>query len=105
MTFPESNVSDLCQDLIKRLICDKDDRITIPKIKEHELFTGIDFNTIRDTESPIKPTFDTDGDTRNFDSQAIRDVVSFDSLNDSTSEYMNRKYMNFTYVSHQGQFG
>ena len=87
------------------MICDKDDRLSIPEIKEHGLFSGVDFSTIRDTESPIKPTFETDGDTRNFDGKAVGQVSNFGPSNDSSSEYMNRKYMNFTYVSHQGQFG
>ncbi|EDV24899.1 uncharacterized protein TRIADDRAFT_25874 [Trichoplax adhaerens] len=104
LEFPPKKASDQCKELIQKLICDKEYRLTIPEIKEHGLFKKIDFDTIRELEAPIKPTFDTEGDTRNFDAQAIQEVSNFDFSSENKSEYITRKYMNFTYVSNRGHF-
>ena len=57
-------------DLIHQLVCDKEDRLGqngADEIKRHPFFRNIDWNNLRNTESPWIPQLDNELDTCNFD--------------------------------------
>ncbi|PAV63463.1 hypothetical protein WR25_01424 isoform A [Diploscapter pachys] len=59
-----------CIDIIRRLICDTEHRLGRKgpsEVKKHPWFKDIDFNTIRDSPAPYKPTVKHPTDTSNFD--------------------------------------
>ena len=67
---PESNISREAMDLIHQLVCDKEDRLGqngADEIKRHPFFRNIDWNNLRNTESPWIPQLDNELDTCNFD--------------------------------------
>uniref|UniRef100_A0A0G4HBB1 non-specific serine/threonine protein kinase n=1 Tax=Chromera velia CCMP2878 TaxID=1169474 RepID=A0A0G4HBB1_9ALVE len=67
--FPDDiPVTEECKDLLKRLICDPQDRYkTADEIKAHPFFRGVDFESIRQLPAPIVPPVTSDFDTQNFD--------------------------------------
>lgn len=60
-------VSPQARDLMTRLICDPDERLTLRGIKEHPFFASIDWNALRDCKTPWKPVIEHARDTSNFD--------------------------------------
>eukprot|EP00929_Paragymnodinium_shiwhaense_P051628 TRINITY_DN25950_c0_g1_i2.p1 TRINITY_DN25950_c0_g1~~TRINITY_DN25950_c0_g1_i2.p1 ORF type:complete len:699 (+),score=149.97 TRINITY_DN25950_c0_g1_i2:132-2228(+) len=54
-------------DLLRKLICDPQDRLTGPQIRLHPFFRGLDFSRLREMEPPIKPEVTSPIDTQNFD--------------------------------------
>eukprot|EP00455_Lapot_gusevi_P047714 TRINITY_DN6498_c0_g1_i9.p1 TRINITY_DN6498_c0_g1~~TRINITY_DN6498_c0_g1_i9.p1 ORF type:complete len:147 (+),score=52.66 TRINITY_DN6498_c0_g1_i9:124-564(+) len=79
LKFPdEANLSDEAMDLIRRLICDAQDRLTFEEIKAHPFFRNIDWDGIRNTESPIVPEVTSEIDTQNFDKFEEVDSVDDD---------------------------
>ena len=66
LVFPES-MSSSAQDLIRHLITDSFSRFDFDGIKSHPFFTGVDWDSIRDSKPPIVTKFDNDIDTQNFE--------------------------------------
>ena len=65
--FPNDvDISLSAKDLIRRLMCDVDDRLGFEEIKKHPFFIGIDFDNIRNTKAPIIPIVKSEIDTRYF---------------------------------------
>eukprot|EP01128_Nolandella_sp_AFSM9_P002441 TRINITY_DN12811_c0_g1_i1.p1 TRINITY_DN12811_c0_g1~~TRINITY_DN12811_c0_g1_i1.p1 ORF type:complete len:530 (-),score=73.46 TRINITY_DN12811_c0_g1_i1:96-1523(-) len=66
----EVELSDTALDLIRRFLCDRDDRIGshggVREIQEHPFFEGIDWENIRTKTAPIVPHLTSALDTRNF---------------------------------------
>lgn len=66
----ETIISPEAEDLIKRFICEPDDRIGThgaKEIKAHPFFKGTPWTTIRQTNAPIDPGVKSFDDTSNFD--------------------------------------
>ena len=56
---PEAKLSPAATDILKRLLCDAEHRLGsggAEEIKSHPFFEKVDWNTIRDSESPYKPS-------------------------------------------------
>lgn len=54
----ESNLSPEARDILKRLLCDADDRLGangVEEIKKHPFFKGIDWDNLRNLKSPFVP--------------------------------------------------
>lgn len=68
-TIPrEAKLSPAATDLIRRLICEPNTRISNSHdIKNHPFFNGVDWDRIRYSQSPYVPQLSTDIDTSNFD--------------------------------------
>jgi len=67
---PEANLSPAAIDLLKKLICDANERLGVngvEEIKIHPFFAGVDWKRIRDKKSPNIPELKSDIDTSNFD--------------------------------------
>ncbi|KAI9294273.1 kinase-like protein [Neoconidiobolus thromboides FSU 785] len=67
--WPEDGIEDpLAEDLIKGLLnSDPNSRLQGERIKEHPFFSGLDFDTIRESEAPFKPCPEDLLDTSYFD--------------------------------------
>jgi len=63
----DPGVSEHARDLMRHLICHKEDRYTAREIRIHPFFKGMDFSRLRDMEPPLKPTVNDPTDTQNFD--------------------------------------
>lgn len=94
LQFPdEPAVSDEAIDLIMKLCCDAEDRLTVPQIKEHPFLKvgynttrgrvsctdaihsqGIDWDHVRDRTAPFVPVLENELDIRNFDEEIIAPV-------------------------------
>ena len=71
LDFPDDvEVTPDAIDLMKRLICDREERLGrngIHEFKEHPFFAGIDWDNIRNLTPPYVPEVTSDADTSNFD--------------------------------------
>ncbi|CAD8052505.1 unnamed protein product [Paramecium primaurelia] len=66
--FPEEpKVSQLAKDLISKLVCDANTRLTYDQIIRHPWFGGLSIIKIRDMKAPYIPTIRSELDTSNFD--------------------------------------
>jgi hypothetical protein len=64
---PEAQLSVAATDLIKRLICDSEKRLTAKDIKDHPFFEGFDWDGIRNSEAPYIPPVCSPTSNENFD--------------------------------------
>lgn len=72
LDFPRNDansnrVSPEAVDLIKRLVCDAKDRLSIEQILQHPFFRGVDWSNIRSQPAPFKVDVSGPLDTRYFD--------------------------------------
>lgn len=64
----EPAVSPECEDLLRCLICDPQQRLkTGAEIFSHPWFADVNFNKLRESHPPIKPNVTSEIDTQNFD--------------------------------------
>jgi serine/threonine kinase 38 len=68
LQFPaEAKLSKDAEDLIRKLICEANKRLTFEGIKTHPFFKDTDWENLRTVKAPIVPTVKDDVDTQNFD--------------------------------------
>ncbi|ORD94102.1 MRCKG [Enterospora canceri] len=77
-------------DLISKLICKAEDRLTAEQIKSHPFFKDTDFSRIRSTKPPFIPTVSSDSDVSNF-------IVDGFKLEESSIKGGFRDFVGFTY--------
>jgi serine/threonine kinase 38 len=79
LEFPEDiKVSEAAIDLMRKLLCDPQDRIKdINEMKQHPFFKGIEWEQIRQQQAPFLPDLKSDEDHSYFD--AFPDDKSFES--------------------------
>jgi len=53
-------------DLIQRLLCGVEERLTVLEIKNHPFFEGINWDELRSTSAPYVPQISSDLDTSHF---------------------------------------
>ena len=66
----EVNLSPEASDILKRFMCDADDRLGAKgcqEIKDHPFFRGMDWDALRDKESKYRPKVGDNVDTSRFD--------------------------------------
>lgn len=72
LKFPaELHISPFAEHLIKRLLCDSDQRLGLygaDEIKAHPFFRGVDWENIRNEEAPFQPELKSITDTKYFPS-------------------------------------
>jgi len=62
-------------DLIKRMLCDAEKRITIEEIKNHPFLKGINWKTIRTVPAPFMPSLEDEIDTSYFNAESVEDAL------------------------------
>ena len=66
----EAGLSPAAVDIIRRLVCDPNDRLGkngVDEIKSHPFFLGVDWEHIRESTAPNMPTLQGETDVTNFD--------------------------------------
>lgn len=66
----ESNLTPEARDILKRLLCDADNRLGangVEEIKAHPFFRGLDWENLRSKKSPFIPNVKEEDDTSRFD--------------------------------------
>jgi serine/threonine kinase 38 len=66
----ESNLTPEARDVLKRFLCDADNRLGangVQEIKEHPFFKGLDWENLRNTKSPFIPNVKDEEDCTRFD--------------------------------------
>ena len=67
---PEANLSPAATDVLRRLLCDTENRLGfngVEEIKSHPFFEGIDWTNLRKMKAPYIPDLSSDDDCRRFD--------------------------------------
>ena len=77
---PDSDkMSTLAWDLIKKLICSPEERLTFEQIIAHPFFADIDWTNLRSSEPPFVPELENPADTSYFD-KSYFEAENLDSL-------------------------
>lgn len=63
---PDVQVSDDAKDLMRRLLIQQEDRLSLAEIKRHPFFANLDWNHVREMEAPFVPHISSPDDTSNF---------------------------------------
>ncbi|TFL00509.1 kinase-like domain-containing protein [Pterulicium gracile] len=75
LLFPNDvHLSREAEDLVRRLITSADRRLTIDQLKQHPFFYGVDWETIRQIESPFIPRLRSMTDTSYFPTDELEQV-------------------------------
>lgn len=75
LMFPEDvHLSREAEDLIRRLICSPDRRLNAEQIRSHPFFYGVDWEAIRDIDSPFVPRLRSITDTSYFPTDELQEV-------------------------------
>ena len=67
---PEAKLSAASTDILKKLICDADNRLGkngVEEIKNHPFFEGLDWAKLRDGKAPYTPQVSSEISNENFD--------------------------------------
>lgn len=96
LKFPsELHISPSAEHLIKRLLCDADQRLGLygaDEIKAHPFFRGIDWQNIRNESAPFQPDLKSITDTKYFPSDITRgDEVEDAGRNDGNHVTLNNQ--------------
>jgi serine/threonine kinase 38 len=93
---PEANLSPAATDILKRLLCDADNRLGangVDEIKNHPFFQDLDWENIRSSRAPYIPELQSDDDCRRFDK--FDEEESFYPTEDKKNLRKQRKDINF----------
>jgi len=97
LVFPdEANLSPNARDLIEKLICDADKRLTFEAIKSHPFFKDIDWNSLRKLKAAIIPNVTSEVDTQNFDKFEEKAEEEEETAPQQKSE-ANSSFIGYTY--------
>lgn len=67
---PEAAIAAHAESLIRKLLCDRDERLgryDSAEIQAHPFFDGVEWNELREANAPFVPEIEHDGDTKYFD--------------------------------------
>ncbi|KAF6762245.1 AGC/NDR protein kinase [Ephemerocybe angulata] len=95
--FPDDvHLSAEAQNFVTRLITWAEQRLPVEEIKRHPFFFGVDWNTIRQIDSPFVPRLNSITDTSYFPTDEI-DQVSEDASGDSTAADKDLAFLGYTF--------
>jgi len=99
LVFPEeANLSPHARDLIEKLICDADKRLTFDAIKAHPFFKGIDWSSMRTMKAAILPNVTSEVDTQNFDKfEEVKDSEEEDAEAGHNKSEQNTSFIGYTF--------
>ncbi|KAJ8313775.1 hypothetical protein KUTeg_008336 [Tegillarca granosa] len=105
LSFPDDNeVSASAVDLIRKLLTDKDNRLTYKGIVNHRFFSTINFKSIREETPPFVPHLNSLDDTSNFEEfEKVRYQPVFDNKQ-SSKDFSGKDlpFVGFTFVRKEG---
>ncbi|WWC90369.1 uncharacterized protein L201_005302 [Kwoniella dendrophila CBS 6074] len=85
--FPDDvHLSREAEDLIRRMLCEADKRMTVEQMKQHPFFYGVDWTTIRDIDAPFVPHLRSITDTSYFPTDELDQVPEVPSGADTGSD-------------------
>ncbi len=70
MIPPEANLSPASTDILKKMICETENRLGrngVEEIKNHSFFKGFDWEGVRKTKAPYLPNVSSEISSENFD--------------------------------------
>ncbi|MEE6516108.1 hypothetical protein FKM82_025359 [Ascaphus truei] len=106
LQFPSdvTDVSDHAKDLIRRLICSREERLGrggVSDFKTHPFFAGVDWDNIRRAVPPYIPDVDNPADTSNFDvdDESLKNSETLPPINHSGFSGHHLPFVGFTFTS------
>jgi protein-serine/threonine kinase len=73
--FPDDvHLSREAEDVIRRMLCEADRRLTVEQLKAHAFFYGVDWSTIRNIDAPFVPHLRSMTDTSYFPTDELEQV-------------------------------
>ena len=92
-------ISQITQDLIKRLVCDQKQRLNVKQIKNHLFFKGVDWNNLRNQKTPFVPQINGNQDTKYFDKYDEIDpwIDVHERDKDSITRYQDTNFIGYTF--------
>lgn len=73
--FPDDvHLSREAEDLVRRMLCEADRRLTVEQLKAHPFFYGVDWGTIRNIDAPFVPHLRSMTDTSYFPTDELEQV-------------------------------
>lgn len=73
--FPDDvHLSREAEDLVRRMLCEADRRLTVEQLKVHPFFYGVDWATIRNIDAPFVPHLRSITDTSYFPTDELEQV-------------------------------
>lgn len=73
--FPDDvHLSREAEDLVRRMLCEADRRLTVEQLKAHPFFYGVDWSTIRNIDAPFVPHLRSMTDTSYFPTDELEQV-------------------------------
>eukprot|EP00475_Leptophrys_vorax_P000765 TRINITY_DN1041_c0_g1_i1.p1 TRINITY_DN1041_c0_g1~~TRINITY_DN1041_c0_g1_i1.p1 ORF type:complete len:391 (+),score=101.63 TRINITY_DN1041_c0_g1_i1:127-1299(+) len=93
LAFPaEACLSPEAEDLMRKMICGHDERMTFDQIRIHPFFASIDWDKLQEMEPPIVPNVKGEDDTQNFD-----DFTEDHTPDDGTVEVAPDQFQGYTF--------
>lgn len=84
--FPDDvHLSREAEDLIRRMLCEADRRLTVEQLKSHAFFYGVDWSTIRNIDAPFVPHLRSMTDTSYFPTDELEQVPDVPAGSDAGS--------------------
>ncbi|GAA5856132.1 hypothetical protein JCM8547_002996 [Rhodosporidiobolus lusitaniae] len=104
--FPEDvRLSREAEDMIRRMITSADQRLgsgSADEIKNHPFFAGVDWNTIRNIESPFIPQLRSLTDTSYFPTEDLNDVPEQPVGAEASSGSKDLAFLGYTFRRYEG---
>ncbi|GMK55161.1 hypothetical protein CspeluHIS016_0202170 [Cutaneotrichosporon spelunceum] len=84
--FPDDvHLSREAEDLVRRMLCEADRRLTVEQLKAHPFFYGVDWATIRNIDAPFVPHLRSMTDTSYFPTDELEQVPDVPQVSDNSS--------------------
>ncbi|GAA6063415.1 hypothetical protein JCM10212_002084 [Sporobolomyces blumeae] len=104
--FPDDvRLSREAEDMVRRMITSHDQRLgrnSADEIKQHPFFAGVDWNTIRNIESPFIPQLRSLTDTSYFPTEDLGDVPEQPVGSEGTSGSKDLAFLGYTFRRYEG---
>lgn len=99
--FPDDvHLSREAEDLVRRMLCEADRRLTVEQLKAHPFFYGVDWSTIRNIDAPFVPHLRSGTDTSYFPTDELEQVPEQVAPADAgSSATKDLAFLGYTYVA------
>ncbi|QRV72746.1 AGC/NDR protein kinase [Ceratobasidium sp. AG-Ba] len=85
------------EDLVRRLICGQDQRLSVDQIKQHHFFYGVDWSTIRNIDAPFVPHLRSITDTSYFPTEEYENVPEVPAGADTSGANKDLAFLGYTF--------